>query len=224
VRWRGSAVGQIILSVLITVTGASGRTGRLVVAQLLAAGHEVRGIVRSEQRAAEVRAAGASPVLGDLTTSDLPAVLAGSAALVHNAAASNPTPGASDGVDNVATVALVSAAARAGVQRVVQVSSMYANRVADGPSFLQDVLRSKSVSDAALQDSSLLWTVVRPGGLVDEDATDQVAVGAQLPSGRVSRADVASVCVACLSEPRTECRAFDLTYGATGIADALRGL
>ncbi len=45
---------------LITVTGASGRTGRLVVAGLLAAGHEVRGIVRSEQQAAEVRAAGAS--------------------------------------------------------------------------------------------------------------------------------------------------------------------
>ncbi len=45
---------------LITVTGASGRTGRLVVAGLLAAGREVRGIVRSEQQAAEVRAAGAS--------------------------------------------------------------------------------------------------------------------------------------------------------------------
>ena len=85
-------------------------------------------------------------------------------------------------------------------------------------------LRAKAVSDAALAGSGLVWTIVRPGGLLDDEATGQVAVGRQLGSGRVSRADVAAVCVACLAEPATERVAFDLTAGEQSVSDALAGL
>lgn len=95
---------------LITITGATGRTGRRIVGGLLAAGHTVRGLVRSDAQAAELGAAGAVPVLGDLTSSDLAALLKGSDALGH-------------------------AAVDAGVQRMVQVSPMYADRPEAGPPF-----------------------------------------------------------------------------------------
>jgi 2-alkyl-3-oxoalkanoate reductase len=50
----------------VFVAGASGAMGRPLVRQLLAAGHEVTGMTRREERAAQIRAAGASAVVCDV--------------------------------------------------------------------------------------------------------------------------------------------------------------
>ena len=60
----------------VFVTGASGYIGGSVAAGLISGGHEVLGLVRSEERANQVRALGIEPVMGDL---DNPDVLAGAA-------------------------------------------------------------------------------------------------------------------------------------------------
>jgi 2-alkyl-3-oxoalkanoate reductase len=49
----------------VFVAGASGAIGRPLVRQLLAAGHEVTGMTRREERAEEIRAAGAKAVVCD---------------------------------------------------------------------------------------------------------------------------------------------------------------
>lgn len=50
----------------VFVAGASGAMGRPLVRQLVAAGHEVTGMTRREERAAEIREAGASGVVCDV--------------------------------------------------------------------------------------------------------------------------------------------------------------
>lgn len=50
----------------VFVAGASGAMGRPLVRRLLAAGHEVTGMTRREERAAEIREAGASAVVCDV--------------------------------------------------------------------------------------------------------------------------------------------------------------
>jgi nucleoside-diphosphate-sugar epimerase len=50
----------------VFVAGASGAIGRPLVRQLVAAGHEVTGTTRREERAEEIRAAGASAVVCDV--------------------------------------------------------------------------------------------------------------------------------------------------------------
>ncbi|HVY78599.1 MAG TPA: NAD(P)-dependent oxidoreductase [Solirubrobacterales bacterium] len=50
----------------VFVAGASGAIGRPLVRQLLAAGHEVTGMTRREERAGEIRAAGAKAVVCDV--------------------------------------------------------------------------------------------------------------------------------------------------------------
>ncbi len=50
----------------VFVAGASGVIGRPLVHQLIAAGHEVTGMTRSEDRAAEIREAGAAAVVCDV--------------------------------------------------------------------------------------------------------------------------------------------------------------
>lgn len=50
----------------VFVAGASGAIGRPLVRQLVAAGHEVTGMTRSEERAEQIRAAGAGAVVCDV--------------------------------------------------------------------------------------------------------------------------------------------------------------
>ena len=73
----------------VFVTGASGYIGGSVAAGLLEAGHSVRGLVRSEQKAAQVRALGIEPVLGSLSDVALLAQAARQADAVINAANSD---------------------------------------------------------------------------------------------------------------------------------------
>ena len=55
----------------VFVTGATGWVGTAVVKELIAAGHEVTGLTRSEANADALRRAGGKPVLGSLTDLDV---------------------------------------------------------------------------------------------------------------------------------------------------------
>jgi nucleoside-diphosphate-sugar epimerase len=54
----------------VFVAGASGAIGRPLVPRLVAAGHEVTGMTRSEERAERIRQAGATPLVADVFDGD----------------------------------------------------------------------------------------------------------------------------------------------------------
>ena len=52
----------------IFLTGGSGYVGSAVLEAFVRAGHHVDALVRTREKAAEVQARGAKPILGDLTS------------------------------------------------------------------------------------------------------------------------------------------------------------
>jgi uncharacterized protein YbjT (DUF2867 family) len=209
----------------VVVLGAAGQTGRLVVDELVALGHDVRAVVRRDEQAAAAVTSGAAAFVADIAQlgpSEMEGVFDGADGAVWAAGSGYGVD--PEIVDGDACIAAQQAADAAGVGRWVQISSMYADRPDLGPPFLQPVLRAKNRSDVSVEGTALDWTVVRPGGLTDDIGTGQVDTGHLLTSGTVPRADVAATVVACFDEPATSRLGFDVVSGATPVASSLASL
>jgi uncharacterized protein YbjT (DUF2867 family) len=136
----------------ILVTGGTGRLGRLVVPQLQEAGHDVRVLSRNpKQDSGPVRY-----LTGDLVADQgiLPAVT-GVGTILHLAGAANAK-GDEQGTRN-----LVREAARAGVEHVVFISVIGADRVPLG------YLRNKLAAEKVVSESGVPWTTVRAAQVHD---------------------------------------------------------
>jgi uncharacterized protein YbjT (DUF2867 family) len=208
----------------VAIAGGHGKIAMLLGALLAERGDNACGLIRNPDQEGDLRAAGIEPVICDLESeSDVAAAVRGADAVVFAAGAG---PGSGDArkktVDLGAAVKLIEAAKAEGVSRYLIVSSMGADKAPeDGSEGFGAYLQAKFEADEAVRASGLDFTIVRPGGLTDDPGTGLVAVADHLGRGQIPRADVAAVFVACLENPATIGRTFDLISGTTPIADAL---
>lgn len=136
---------------MILITGATGTTGREVVAELKRLGARgVRALVRDPGRADFIREAGFETVAGDF---ERPETL--DAALVGVERALLLTPPTPDTVSHHRD--FINAATAAGVRRVVKLSAFGAD--ADAP---EGFGRWHGQSENLLKTSGLKWTILRP--------------------------------------------------------------
>jgi len=211
---------------LVTVLGASGRTGIHVVRLLAARGHQVRAGLRSRQRADVLREERAKTVVADVTADrdELVEALKDSDVVITTIGAPDPEPESVNLVDRDGAIAAIRAAEVAGVPRFIQLSAQFADSPDQGDRLVRSILLAKQVSDSVLQKSALTWTIVRPGTLTDGPATGRVKVAGHLEPGRITRQDVAAVLVGVLGEPLTENRGFDVVSGDFPVGPALATL
>ncbi|WP_375481309.1 NAD(P)H-binding protein [uncultured Jatrophihabitans sp.] len=213
----------------VVIAGGHGQIALLLAHQLAAAGDQPVSLIRNPEHVADVEQAGGWPVVFDLesgSAQQLSVHLAAADAVVF-AAGAGPNSGAErkQTVDRDGAVLLAEAARIAGVRRYVIVSALGTDDYdPDSDDVFQVYLRAKSEADAALRATDLDWTVVRPGGLTDEEPTGRVTVATSTGRGQVPRADVAAVVRACLTQPATIGHQFELIGGETPIADALSAL
>lgn len=194
----------------ITVVGGNRGAGAQVVQLAARAGHEVTSLSRSG--AASVRD-GVREIEGDALRPDVVrAAVAGADAVVV-------TVGGVSGADRhrtEVTRSVIAAMRDAGVRRLIVHSSLGVGdsmALLPGPArlfakaVLGRALADHAEQEAAVAESGLDWTVVRPGGLTDGPATGSVvaqeAAEGRPMKGRIARADVAAHIVAILADPAT---------------------
>jgi uncharacterized protein YbjT (DUF2867 family) len=208
----------------ILVAGGHGKIALRLLGLLAAQGHTARGLIRSPGQAADLRAVGALPVLGDLENDEtLDVYVKGADAVVFAAGAG---PGSGDArkrtVDLGGAVKLADAARTMGVRRYVMVSSIGADRPASADGPMRAYLQAKAEADDYVRASGLDYTIVRPGSLTDDPGTGRVRISVELGNrGPVPRDDVAAVLAAVLTSRAAIDATFELFTGDTPIPDAL---
>jgi len=211
------------------VVGGHGQIALRLLRLLSERGDRARGLIRNPDHAADVEATGATAVGADIENLDADAIarsIAGVDAVVF-AAGAGPGSGAArkHTVDYGGAVKLIEAARMNDVSRYLIVSAIGANHPENWSDEMRPYYEAKAGADREVADSGLDYTIVRPGGLTDDQGTGLIAAAEDLGRyGQVPRDDVAATLLGCLDDPKTIRKAFDLLSGDVPIADALVAL
>lgn len=211
----------------ILIAGANGKIGRRLTTRLAAEGHTPLCIIRDGAQADAVRERGGEPLVADLA-GDVEGLVANVDAVVFTAGGGpGSSPESKRTIDYGACARLADAAVSAGVERFVVVSSMHVDQPEAWTEKMTPYFEAKRDADDHVRGLDLEWTIVRPGGLTDDEGAGLVRISESLPSGQVTRDDVAHVVAACLVGPEAEVtirRTVDLTGGDDPVDVALAAL
>ena len=187
------------------VAGATGQTGSHIVKQLLAQGIKVKAFVRDRQKAEAELPAEVEIAVGDvLEPATLDAAMADVQVLL-SATGASPSfdPTGPYRVDYEGNKNLVDAAKRAGLEQLVMVSSLCVSKIFHPLNLFWGILYWKQQAEDYLKASGVPYTIVRPGGLRNENDNEAIVMAAAdtLFEGNIPREKVAKVCVEALSQP-----------------------
>ena len=213
----------------LAVSGASGKTGWRVVQEALARGHQVRAIVRPDSALPDGLAGAEVVRLSLADRAALEQALRGCDALVI-ATGARPSIdlAAPFKVDALGVRAQIQAAQAVGLQRLVLVSSLCAGLWRHPLNLFGLILVWKRLGEQWLEASGLAWTIVRPGGLKEEEsdlARQQLVFSpaGQQQQGSLPRRLVAQVCLDSLETPASVGQIIEITSSAEAPSSDLAG-
>jgi len=187
------------------VAGATGQTGQRIVKELVTRGIPVRALVRDLAAARSILPTEAELVVGDVLDPKTLASAIGDSTVVLCATGAKPgfDPTAPYKVDYEGTKNLVEAAKAKQIEQFVFVSSLCTSKLLHPLNLFFLILVWKKQAEEYLQKSGLTYTIVRPGGLKNEDNTDAVVMSSAdtLFDGSIPRTKVAQTCVEALFSP-----------------------
>lgn len=246
----------------VILAGATGQTGRRILERLAAKpGLSVVAGVRNVAKASEALAQDSTVIRGAMvqkvasvdtsavelkhldvvkdSVDELAATMKGADSLVI---ATGFVPGnplkmnaAAHAVDNLGTIALVDAAKKAGIKKIVMVSSILTNGrnwgQENSPGFIitnafGNVLDEKLEAELYVRKSGIDYTIVRPGGLKAKPPSGPLVISGEdtLNSGEISRDLVADVCVAALSDAKASNKVLEIIESEEGGPKVFNGL
>lgn len=186
----------------ILVLGATGGSGRLIVAQAVARGYDVAVLVRSADKAKDFE--GVTVIVGDARNEAAVRQAVKGRDAVVSALGTPASPFREVTLLSTATRALIGAMKAEGVNRLVAITGMGAgNSVGHGgflfdklifPLLLRKVYVDKNRQEALVRDSGLDWVLVRPAVLSNKPGrgTNRALTDLQhFHGGSIARADVA---------------------------------
>jgi len=186
----------------ILVLGSTGGTGRLIVQQALARGHDVTALVRSAEKAMGLD--GAQLIVGDARDEQVLRNAVAGQDVVISALGTAASPFREVTLLSDATRALVSAMKAEGVSRLICITGLGAGDSAGHGGFLFDkvifplllrkVYSDKNRQEAIVRSSGLDWVLVRPSVLNNKPGRGTTRALTDLSTfhgGTIAREDVA---------------------------------
>ncbi|MEH2179529.1 NAD(P)-dependent oxidoreductase [Nostoc sp.] len=184
----------------VLVIGAAGKTGRAVVEQAVAAGHQVTAFVH---KADEYEVSDVRVIEGDATDSaTMDAAAVGQDAVVDTIG--GKTPYKETTLESSAANTIIAAMKRNGVRRLV-VTSMIGEGESEANATLYERLlvstllrgadKDKAAMESAVESSGLDWVILRPAILNDDPAKGNVRVfdtETGEKAHKITRADLAA--------------------------------
>lgn len=190
------------------VAGATGQTGRRIVRELVKRHIPVRALVRNLENGREILPPEAELVVGDVLNPDSLSAAIGDSTVLLSATGASPSldPTGPYQVDYEGTKNLVDIAKAKGIEQFVMVSSLCVSQLFHPLNLFWLILVWKKQAEEYLQKSGLTYTIVRPGGLKNEDNPDPVVMSSadSLFEGSIPRTKVAQVCVEALLQPEAQ--------------------
>jgi uncharacterized protein YbjT (DUF2867 family) len=204
------------------VAGATGETGRRIVRELVERQIPVRAMVRNIATAQELLPPGVELIEGDVLDPSAITQAIGDSTVVLCATGARPSfdPTGPYQVDYEGTKNLVNIAKEKGIEHFVLVSSLCVSNFFHPLNLFWLVLWWKQQAEQYLKTSGLTYTIVRPGGLKNEDNTNPIIMsGADtLFEGSIPRKKVAQVCVESLTTPQSHNKVVEIVSQPTAIA------
>ncbi|ERN42588.1 NmrA-like family [Rubidibacter lacunae KORDI 51-2] len=189
----------------VVVAGATGGTGREIVRELIERGIPTRALVRDRDAAKRILPAAVELVVVDvLDAAGVREAIAGSTVLLcATGARPSLNPLGPLQVDYWGTRNLVDAAKACDIEHFAIVSSLCVSQFFHPLNLFWLVLFWKRQAEQYLVDSGVSYTIVRPGGLKNDDNSDPLVMSSadSLFGGSIPRTRVAQVCVEALFQP-----------------------
>ena len=187
------------------VAGATGETGRRIVQELTARNIPVRALVRDVEKARAILPPDVELVVGDVLEAQSLNAAIGDSTVLLCATGAKPSfdPTGPYKVDFEGSKNLVDAAKAKGIEHFVFVSSLCVSQLFHPLNLFWLILVWKKQAEEYIQKSGLTYTIVRPGGLKNEDNSDAIVMQSAdtLFDGSIPRQKVAQVAVESLFEP-----------------------
>jgi uncharacterized protein YbjT (DUF2867 family) len=204
------------------VAGATGETGRRIVQELVLREIPVRALVRNIETARAILPTTVELVIGDvLDLATLPTAI-GDSTVILCATGAKPSldPTGPYQVDYQGTKNLVDVAKAKDIEQFVFVSSLCVSKFFHPLNLFWLILYWKQQAETYLKTSGLNYTIVRPGGLKNDDNSNPVIMSAAdtLFDGSIPRQKVAQVCVESLTNPRSRNKILEIVSSPTATA------
>lgn len=208
----------------IFVIGANGQIGRHLVKKLIDQGDQVTAGIRKSSQASFFESLGAETVSLDLEydgIDDIKKKIENADKVVFTAGSGGHT-GADQTIiiDLDGAVKSIEVSKLAQIKHFVMVSSFDTRRSAfEGD--LKPYTIAKHYADNYLRESGVPYTIVHPGALTNDDASDKVELAEEVERGKIPREDVATVLQAVLNNDDKIGQEFQVVAGSNGVKEAV---
>jgi uncharacterized protein YbjT (DUF2867 family) len=200
------------------VAGATGQTGRHIVAELVKRNIPVRALVRNLELAKQVLPSEVELVLGNVLNANALTDAIADCDVLICATGAKPSLNALEPylVDYIGTKNLINAAKTKNIQHFAIVSSLCVSKFLHPLNLFWLVLFWKKQAEQYLQASGLTYTIVRPGGLLNREKEGGLVLsGADtLFEGSIPRTKVAEVTVDALFEASAKNKLVEIVVSA----------